>query len=264
MMDAILLAGGSANPADPLYSLSAGKPKALVPIAGRPMAQWVIDALAGSKSIDRLIVVGSGPDCGLDFPKATIFLQDSGSLLGNAHAGLVASTSGGSSSELAMLVAADIPAMTPDMVDWIADQTSNNLADLYYCAIDRAVMERQYGGSGRTYIRFRDRVVCGGDAVVVRAEALTSDGAVWKRLTEGRKSYLKMAAAIGLDMVLLMLFQRLSVADTARKASARLGIRGMVLDCPYAEVGMDIDKPFQFGIVERDLLDRAGRSAKAS
>jgi len=65
-------------------------------------------------------------------------------------------------------------------------------------------------------------------------------------------------------MVLLMLFQRLSVADAARKASARLGIRGMVLDCPYAEVGMDIDKPFQFGIVERDLLDRAGRSAKAS
>lgn len=263
-MDAILLAGGSADAADPLYALSAGKPKALVPIAGKPMAQWVIDALAGSQSADRLIVVGSGPDCGLDFPEATIFLQDTGSLLGNARAGLVASASGGSSSELALLVAADIPAVTPDMVDWIADQSGKSAADLYYCAIDRAVMERRYPGSGRTYIKFRDRVVCGGDAVAVRAEAFASDGEVWKRLTEGRKSYLKMAAAVGLDMLVLMLFRRLTLAETVRKASARLGIRGMALDCPFAEAGMDVDKPFQFDIVERDLLERASRSARSS
>ena len=263
-MDAIVLAGGSANPADPLYALSAGKPKALVKIAGKPMAQWVIDALVGSRNIDRLIVVGCGPDCGLDFPAAAIFLQDTGSLLGNAHAGLVASTSGASSSQLAMLVASDIPAMTPDMVDWIAEQALNNVADLYYCAIDRAVMEQRYGGSGRPFIRFRDRVVCGGDAVVVRSEAFASNEGVWRRLTEGRKSYLKMAAAVGFDMLVLMLFRRLTIAETARKASARLGIRGMALDCPYAEVGMDVDKPFQFAIVERDLLDRTRRSAKAS
>ncbi len=263
-MDAILLAGGSSDPSDPLYELSAGKPKALVPIARKPMAQWVIDALSGSRSIDRLIVVGSGPDCGLDFPDATIFLQDSGSLLGNARAGLVASTAGGSSSELAMIVAADIPAMTSGMVDWIADQTDTNVADLYYCAIDRAVMEQRYGGSGRSYIRFRDRVVCGGDAVVVRTQAFTHDGGVWKKLTEGRKSYLKMAAAVGLDMLVLMLLRRLTIAETVSKASARLGIRGMALDCPFAEVGMDVDKPFQFGIVEQDLLDRSSQSAQAS
>ncbi len=263
-MDAILLAGGSADQDDPLYALSAGKPKALVPIAGKPMAQWVIDALCGSKSIDRLIVVGSGPDCGLDFPARTIFLQDSGSLLGNAHAGLVASTSGGSSSDLVMLVAADIPAVTPGMFDWIAAQANSSLADLYYCAIDKAAMEQRYEGSGRTYIRFRDRVVCGGDAVVVRAEAFTGDGAVWKRLTEGRKSYLKMAAAVGFDMLVLMLLRRLTIAETVHKASARLGIRGRVLDCPYPEVGMDVDKPFQFRIVEVDLIDQMKRAAKAS
>jgi hypothetical protein len=125
-------------------------------------------------------------------------------------------------------------------------------------------MEKRYGGSGRTYIRFRDRVVCGGDAVVVRAEAFTGEDEVWKRLTEGRKSYLKMAAAVGFDILLLMLFRRLTIADTVRKASARLGIRGMALDCPFAEIGMDVDKPFQFEIVELDLLNHARRTAKAS
>ncbi len=263
-MDAILLAGGSANPQDPLYALSEGKPKALVPIAGKPMAQWVLDALAGSEAIDRLVVVGSGPDCGLSFPRSTLFVQDSGSLLGNARAGLEASIAAGPASALAMIVASDIPAMTADMVGWIADRAVKNPADLYYCAIDRAVMERRYPGSGRSYIHFRDRVVCGGDAVVVRAEAFAGGDGIWRRLTEGRKSYLKMAAAVGLDMLILMLFRRLTVADTARKASDRLGLRGAVIDCPYAEVGMDVDKPFQFNIVERDLLDRPRHSAKAS
>jgi hypothetical protein len=125
-------------------------------------------------------------------------------------------------------------------------------------------MEKRYGGSGRTYIRFRDRVVCGGDVVVVRTKAFAGDGEVWKRLTEGRKSYLKMAAAVGLEMLVLILFRRLTIAETVRKASARLGIRGMALNCPHAEVGMDVDKPFQFDIVEQDLLYHTRRSTKDS
>lgn len=110
------------------------------------------------------------------------------------------------------------------------------VADLYYCTIDREVMEQRYSGSGRSYIKFRDRVVCGGDAVVVRSDAFTGEGGVWLQLTEGRKSYLKMAAAVGLDMLILMLLQRLTIAETVRKASRRLGLLGMALDCPYAEL----------------------------
>jgi len=257
-MDAILLAGGAANPEDPLYSLSRGLPKALLPIAGKPMAQWVIDAFAASESIDRLVIVGSGPDCGLHFPDSVIFVPDSGSLLGNARAGLMASASGGASSELAIIVAADIPAVRSPMVDWLSKKSSEIEADLYYCAVERATMEARYPGSGRSYVRFKDKTICGGDALVVRAKAFAKNEEMWRRLTEGRKNAFSMAATIGLDVLILLALRRLTIADAARRASARLGIRGTVIDCPYAELGMDVDKPFQFEIVEQDLAHRGG------
>ena len=228
------------------------------------MAQWVLDALAASRGVDRVIVVGPGPECGLRVRGSSLFVPDRGSLLGNARAGLEASAAGGSSSRLSMVVASDIPAVEPEMIDWIADTALDNPADLYYCAIGREVMERRYPGSGRSYIHFSDRVVCGGDAMVVRTEAFSGDDGIWRRLTEGRKSYLKMAAAVGLDMLLLMLLRRITVTETARKAGARLGIRGMVLDCPFAEVGMDVDKPFQFRMVERDLAVKSRLPAETS
>jgi hypothetical protein len=41
--------------------------------------------------------------------------------------------------------------------------------------------------------------------------------------------------------------------------SKHLGIAGRVIVCPYAELGMDVDKPFQLELVTSDL---AGLSAK--
>jgi NDP-sugar pyrophosphorylase family protein len=253
-MDAILLAGGAANPKDPLYALSAGKPKALLPIAGRPMAQWVLDALAGAAAVDRVIVVGLGSDCGLAYPGKIHYAPDAGSLLGNVRLGLELSATAGQGSGKVMLVSADIPAIQPALVDWVATQAAELPVDLCYCAIDRSVMESRYPGSGRSYIRFRDREVCGGDLTVVDAGILAGGNQIWQHLVDGRKSALRMALAVGMDVLLLLLLRRLRVGDLVQVAQSRLGISGRVIYCPYAELGMDVDKPYQFDLVERDLL----------
>ena len=44
-MDAIVIAGGIPQPEDPLYTYSHGDSKALIDVAGKPMVQWVLDAL---------------------------------------------------------------------------------------------------------------------------------------------------------------------------------------------------------------------------
>ena len=45
-MDAIIGAGGHIRPNDPLAELlPEGKTKALLPIAGKPMIQWTLDAI---------------------------------------------------------------------------------------------------------------------------------------------------------------------------------------------------------------------------
>ncbi len=51
-MDAIVTAGGIPLPEEPLYDATQGHPKALVDVAGKPMVQWVLDALTEARSIE--------------------------------------------------------------------------------------------------------------------------------------------------------------------------------------------------------------------
>ena len=64
-MDAIVTAGGVPLPGDPLYVYSNGNSKALIDISGKPMVQWVLDALGESKKVDNVIVIGSSGRSGV-------------------------------------------------------------------------------------------------------------------------------------------------------------------------------------------------------
>ena len=57
-MIAIVTAGGESQPGEPLYDQTHGGLKALLNIHGKPMVQWVLDALGQTDRIDQVIVVG--------------------------------------------------------------------------------------------------------------------------------------------------------------------------------------------------------------
>ncbi len=78
--------------------------------------------------------------------------------------------------------------------------------------------------------------------------------ALWKDLIKARKNPLKQAAMIGLDTLLLLLLGRLDLDEVAARVCRRLGITGKAMRVSYAEVGMDVDKPFQYEMVQADLL----------
>ncbi len=57
-MDAIVLAGGIPLPEETLYPYTRGHPKAMLDLAGKPMIQWVLDALSESTTIENVIITG--------------------------------------------------------------------------------------------------------------------------------------------------------------------------------------------------------------
>ena len=57
-MDAVITAGGIPSEKDPLYPYTQGKPKAMVDIAGKPMIQWILDALGNSKDVEHVVLIG--------------------------------------------------------------------------------------------------------------------------------------------------------------------------------------------------------------
>jgi hypothetical protein len=101
--------------------------------------------------------------------------------------------------------------------------------------------------------------------VALAKMVVAEDGSgLWEKITNSRKSPLKQAALIGFDTLFLLLFRQLTLDMAARKIMKRLDITGEAIVCPFAEVGMDVDKPHQLEIMRKDLKKRLRQAAKTA
>ena len=254
-MDAVVLAGGIPNSEDPLYNYTRGQSKALVDIAGAPMAQWVLDALGRAASVDHVLVVGLDQDCGLTCAKPLSFLSDQGCMLDNIKASLRHNNQRNPSAIRILLASSDIPTITPEIVDWRVHKSLEHESDIDYAVVDRKTMETRFPGANRTYIKLRDCELCGGDLNVIRV-ALIENEQLYGRLIAARKNAFKQCAMLGIDLLLLLLLGRLSLKDAEHRVCKRIGVLGRACLSPYAELAMDVDKPHQLELVRQDLSNR--------
>jgi GTP:adenosylcobinamide-phosphate guanylyltransferase len=262
-MDAIVTAGGIPLPEEPLYPVTQGHPKALVDIAGKPMIQWVLDALTQSTVIENVILVGLSEKSDVTCGKPLYFIPNQGKMLDNLRAGAEKVLEINNKARHVLLVSSDIPAISGEMVDWAVNTAMQTDEDIYYNIIQREVMEKRFPSSKRTYTRLKDMEVCGGDMNVGRLGLLTSeDTDLWEKITKARKSPLKQAGLIGFDTLFLLLFRQLTLEKAAANIMKRLKITGRAIVCPYAEIGMDIDKPHQLEILRADLAKAQRRKNK--
>jgi hypothetical protein len=142
-------------------------------------------------------------------------------------------------------------------VDWVVNESLKTDHDVYYNVIERPVMEKRFPGSHRTYTRLKDAEVCGGDLNVARTLLATGNDALWQRIIDSRKSAFKQASLLGFDLLFMLLIHQITLEQAEVKVSQRIGLKGKVLRCPYAEVGMDIDKPHQLEMLRADLAQSA-------
>lgn len=255
-MDVIITAGGTPLPGEPLYEYTQGKPKAMVDIAGKPMIQWVIDAISRASKIDHLVVIGLPELGGVTCSKPTTFLANQGDMLANIKAGVDEVRKINPECEYALIAASDVPAVTPEMVDWLVQAVEESGADLIYNVISRDVMDQRYPNSRRTFTRVKDLELCGGDINALRLSATFQLTSIWEKLIASRKNPFRQAGILGLNVLLGFLFRIDTLEVLAQKISKRLGVTGKVLRCPYAELGMDVDKSHQLEMMRADLGGR--------
>jgi GTP:adenosylcobinamide-phosphate guanylyltransferase len=266
-MYAIVTAGGIPQPEDPLYSFSHGDSKALIDVAGKPMVQWVLDALGDAKQVDDVIMIGLSPKSGLSCKKPVHYISNQGRMLANIVAGVNKALELDRKTQYVLVVSSDIPAIKSEMVDWLVDTAMETKHDLYYGICPREVMEARFPGSNRTYTKFKDMQICGADINITHVSMATEHLDMWERLIGNRKSPLRQAAAIGLGTAFLLLTGGLTLEDGVRRVTQRLGIKGRPIIWDRAEPCMDIDKPHQLELLREDLArqERSGtpRAKKA-
>ena len=178
-MDAFVIAGGIPEPGEPLYEFTQGQPKALLDIAGKPMVQWVLDALGGAKTIDQVVLVGLSEEHGLECSKQITYVPNQGGMLHNVRAGIEKVLVLNPQARHVLGVSSDIPAIEGEMVDWMVNENLETDLDLYYTVIPRQVMEERFPNSNRSYTRLKDAEVCGGDMNMIRASTVKTNDELW-------------------------------------------------------------------------------------
>lgn len=253
-LDALVAAGGKLRRGDPLYAQAPDGFKALLPIGGKPMVQWVVDALAASPRVGKIVLVGLPEDSPVRHPAITARLPEQGSLFRNIRAGGEWILNNNPAAQLAISASSDLPAITPEIVNWVVDAADRSEYDLYYVVIPKETMEASFPDSRRSFVHLRDCTLCGGDLHILRLSILPN-ASFWEGMHAARKSILRMAVLLGMDTLFGLAFRMLTLAEARRRVSERIGIRGRAIVSPFAELGMDVDTPHQYDLV-RNAIER--------
>jgi GTP:adenosylcobinamide-phosphate guanylyltransferase len=248
-VDAVVLSGGEGAIIDPEVSV-----KGMVPVAGRPMIDWVIDALRAAETVAEIaLVVPSAENLGAWADKVDRLVVSDASFIDNAIAGAEQFDSG----RHVLGATGDLPALTPEAIDDFVTQSLNAGAEFSYPLIRAEDMEAQFPGSERTYVKVAGGRVTGGNLVVCSAELLKRNHDIGQRLFDTRKSPVAMARVIGIPFIFKYLTGRLRVDDVEHKMEQLLGAKCVAVYSSYASIGADVDKPIDVVVASRVLYQRS-------
>lgn len=256
MINVVILAGGGLPPDDPLRDRIPDKTpahKAFLPLGGKPALQWVLDAVGACDRIGEVILIGRNAEEGWTSAKPLHFWPDQGSLTGNARAGLRISSELAPDLKHTLIASGDIPLITPEMVAWTVDNSLSLDADIVYHVITKEDMEARFPGSNRTFVPLKGVRVCGGDLNVFANRIVDTHAELWERLANARKSPFKQAAIFGPGILLGLLLRRFTLDALERTLSRRLELDARAVICPYPEMGMDVDKAYQYDLAIAEL-----------
>lgn len=251
-VDAVVLAGALNKP--PLESVSGERLEALISVAGRPMVQWVIDAIEASMSADRIVVVGPSEELRQRVSGGNLVLVDSGdSILENVKRGAKHVRS----SRRTLVATSDIPLLTGEAIDDFVARCKDDSVQVFYSIVRKEAIERVYSGISRTYVTIKDGTFTGGNLMLLDSDIFERYGEVIDRAISLRKKPVEMCRLLGLRCIVKYLFRSLSVADIERRVEQMLGLRGRGIVSDFPGVGVDVDKPEDYHRIQEILGERA-------
>ena len=243
---ALVLGGG--DPGDP-FAVAHGVPvKALIPLNGKPMGQYVLEALRDSGKISSITYLGpTVPSMSalIDTP-----LESRGKLLENLEYGLSHLPLTGR----VLVLTADIPLLTGTELRSVLEGAPDS--EVVYPIVRREDCESAFPGVKRTYARLKGGTFTGGNLFLLEASAQSEFLPRLKKVLENRKNPLALAALFGPLTALKLVAGQLEIAELERTVSRILGVRASAFVTPHASVGVDVDKEADLTLLERVLRSR--------
>lgn len=247
-VDAVVLAGGDGAIVDPSCRF-----KGLAVVAGKPMVEWVSEALRASPCVAEVAVVApTAEDLGPWADRVDKIVVSAGEFMDNVIAGVESFRA----DRPILLATGDLPTLTPEAVEDFVDRSLSRDAEFAYPLVAKETMIEQFPGSERTFFRLTTGEYTGGNVALIAPELALRSRELGQRLFELRKSPVSTVKVLGMRFALRLMIGRLDAADVERKASEIIGARGIAVFTPYGCIGADVDKPVDVVVAERVLYER--------
>lgn len=254
-LDCVVLAGGTPRPGEPLYQEAAGGPKALIDVAGRPLAQWVLDALAEARGIGRVLLVGPPEVADLDYAGELEHLPAYGSLVENLYAGIDRLLELAPAAERAAYCWSDIPLATGEMLDLFLAGTVG-WVDVEAGLVERGELEERFPEVREEWLRFREGAFVAADFGVFRPRMAAAVRGHLEALAPDRKSPIRQAWRVGPGLLVSYLTGRLSLRGLEQRIERRYAIRARIQRVADPELGLDVDGAVNLEVCRRRLAAR--------
>lgn len=254
-----LVLAGNRGPADPVAAQCGVAHKALAPVAGVPMLERVLASLAASRHVVRVVLCIDDPSTAGGLPTAAKLAA--AGRLSTLAPGLSPSLSVGAALQRLdspwplLVTTCDHPLLTTEMVDHFCAQ-QQEAADVAVALAPASLIRRAHPDAVRTFYRLGAESYSGCNLFAFRSPAASRAAAYWADMERHRKRPWRLIAAIGPLTLLRFLLGLLDVAAVEHLLSRRSGVTVRIVEMPFAEAAIDVDKPADLALAEEILLRR--------
>jgi CTP:molybdopterin cytidylyltransferase MocA len=249
---ALVLAGSRAGRQDPVALAGGTTHKALVSIAGKPMLWHVLRTLRACPQIGTIVVCAQNAAAlleGLDGAEGVAAREGEsgpsrsvGAMMAEFGTPLLVTT-------------ADHPLLTPAMVAHFLAAPRVDI-DVIAAIAGAPLVQAAFPYTKRTWLRFRGGAYSGCNLFLLAAPAASGAIKFWERLEQDRKRPLALARMLGLGSLILYAARQATLDGMLRRLGRLTGARLAVVELPFAEAAVDVDKPEDLVLVETILAQR--------
>lgn len=252
----LILAGQREGVVDPLCAQAGITRKAVLPINGRPMIDYVLEALSRAGLKQPFHISGYSAD----HDKRLVQSPQAPGPAGSTLAALTHRDEKGDRIDFPVIVTtADHPLLKAEMVESFIEGARQSGADFCVGLASRETIQPAYPDIKRTYLKFADIAVSGCNLFYLANEKGVEAVKFWQKAQHYRKRPIKLASQFGWRILIDYVLGKLTLDGAFKYASNHLNIIAKPVLIPIAEAAIDVDKPSDKRWVEAILTkqDRA-------
>lgn len=252
-LQAVILTGAR-DSNNPLLAGTNLQTKVLLPVGGKPMVVHVLENVAASAYRPKMYLsTDQLNDARLvtNVPYTTV--PSGNSAVQSLLRGLESVPGDG----WVLFVSGDHPLLTPEMVNYFVDDVITRDLTMGVAVVNRDVVNQAYPQSKRTYFHAKGGSYSGANMQLINKRKFMGNAAILETIDRNRKKPWKSVTVLDPWSLIQVLTRQLTMYEVAERASRAIGCETSVVEMPFAECCMDVDKLSDKEIAEQILAARA-------